>query len=758
MSKVPDLLPGVLRYYEVFARENEADPLAQGFEDGRSSGAELVEKAMSTILEETVEYIPKDCLFSSFATSAKIVMDAHIGLLTLFDSTMDVQHFVGREGTTLPGTEMRHSFCRHMRGHPELLVLHASQDDRFKLNPLVTGDIAKLEFYYGVPVIIDGEQIGAICVLSSHTQPIPTDGQKAAMRSIADCASLSLLERRKMVKRIASQSSRIVGMLEKELRLESKQKYMKAEMRLRDESINQICYDIRSHMTTIRMTLEDVKNAVRMGILPDLYEMESALHILDSQDRILRRRLDAGRLINGHYQVQMSTFEIGRLVNSILQRQGVAAGTDVDFITDVEGELWVDSDAYLVGQVIENLVGNARRYTKQGFVKVAADVFLADEGCEKCLRIVVADSGAGIPPEKLGRLFRRYPTAGSKSSGAGLGLFLVDRIASLLSGYVRVLWTRTKDFKYTDTSVEGVASEQKEPLSEVGVREGASPDGHPTRSSSSWGQQQEPVQPTPQAATNGKSLPEHSGTAFEFVVPISSIEQRSPMSTASNFSAMSGHSRGQPFARNEFSRNGSYHEDCPQAEWGPSRPAETYRRSPNAPPEADAGVHRGCLRAVANMDKTTVLVVDDSSSFRTSLERTLRSLDGELPWKVRGAETAEEALAILRRSPAHVVVLDETLALAGGAMTGTEATALLRSQGYDGIIIGIRDSDDILQKQFTSGVDISWEKPPPPAHQMRLQLADALTRRDTAARIGVPDQTHRFMFMDGDDDEATESG
>jgi signal transduction histidine kinase/CheY-like chemotaxis protein len=97
---------------------------------------------------------------------------------------------------------------------------------------------------------------------------------------------------------------------------------------------------------------------------------------------------------------------------------------------------WVHSDPVLLERILGNLVGNAVRYTRRGAVLV---------GCRRTragLRIAVWDTGIGIAPDKLTRIFDEFyrgDEAGAASAeGLGLGLSIVARLADLLGHHVDV--------------------------------------------------------------------------------------------------------------------------------------------------------------------------------------------------------------------------------------------------------------------------------------------------------------------------------
>jgi len=110
-------------------------------------------------------------------------------------------------------------------------------------------------------------------------------------------------------------------------------------------------------------------------------------------------------------------------------------------------EISPEVPAYLVGdpnrlrQVMINLLGNSLKFTESGSLTVRVERDAQDD----YLRFAVADTGIGIPPEKLGRIFESFSQADSsttrKYGGTGLGLNISKRIVERMSGRI---WVESK--------------------------------------------------------------------------------------------------------------------------------------------------------------------------------------------------------------------------------------------------------------------------------------------------------------------------
>lgn len=102
----------------------------------------------------------------------------------------------------------------------------------------------------------------------------------------------------------------------------------------------------------------------------------------------------------------------------------------------------IETDPTKLRQILINLIGNAVKFTKQGTVRVLVRASRAEREAW-CIEFIVEDTGCGIAPEHLGKLFKPFSQADSSVTrqygGTGLGLMLSRRLAQALGGNVEIL-------------------------------------------------------------------------------------------------------------------------------------------------------------------------------------------------------------------------------------------------------------------------------------------------------------------------------
>src|SRR5690606_6124582 len=151
--------------------------------------------------------------------------------------------------------------------------------------------------------------------------------------------------------------------------------------------------------------------------------------------------LDLSRIEAGKLDLDIKRVRPDRLVLEVQSLMKLrAADKGLTLAVDFDGPLpeTIETDPTRLRQILINLVENAIKFTERGEVRVA--MRFADAACT--LEIDVCDTGVGIPPETLGKLFRPFTQADSsltrRFGGSGLGLSICRELARLLGGDVMV--------------------------------------------------------------------------------------------------------------------------------------------------------------------------------------------------------------------------------------------------------------------------------------------------------------------------------
>jgi PAS domain S-box-containing protein len=198
----------------------------------------------------------------------------------------------------------------------------------------------------------------------------------------------------------------------------------RAVERLREDMTSTMVHDLRNPLTSIFSALIFLKGSTANLLSAGQREI---LDIgLDSSQRMLglvNSILDVSRLESGSMPLNQAPVEIVSLIAETLRAQApLAADKGLHLESDVPPELppaWVDAE--LIGRVLQNLTGNAIKFTPSGGV-IRLGVKRGESNGRSVLLVSVSDNGPGIPDEIRSRLFQRFVTGPQEERGGGLGL------------------------------------------------------------------------------------------------------------------------------------------------------------------------------------------------------------------------------------------------------------------------------------------------------------------------------------------------
>ena len=166
----------------------------------------------------------------------------------------------------------------------------------------------------------------------------------------------------------------------------------------------------------------------------------NAAHLLE----LINEILDLSKIEAGQMAMERIACDLPALLSDIVSlTRARAVEKGLDFSVTFQGPIprLIQSDPLRLRQILVNLLGNSVKFTESGTI----NVWIADEGVDGpniVLRVDVVDTGIGMTPEQLERLFRPF-TQGDQSitrkfGGTGLGLTISRRFAKLLGGDISV--------------------------------------------------------------------------------------------------------------------------------------------------------------------------------------------------------------------------------------------------------------------------------------------------------------------------------
>lgn len=173
--------------------------------------------------------------------------------------------------------------------------------------------------------------------------------------------------------------------------------------------------------------------------------VETAIRSTNRLTRLLSDILDLSRIESNKLVIQEENFAVGDVRQSVLDIFGAPArekGLRLDVRMDPRIPAHLFGDEARLRQILFNLVGNAIKFTPHGFVDVNF-ALVSSPGDSPCqIRCTVADTGVGIPGERLKDIFEPFIQVEGSSvrthQGAGLGLAIVRRLVDLMHGQLGI--------------------------------------------------------------------------------------------------------------------------------------------------------------------------------------------------------------------------------------------------------------------------------------------------------------------------------
>lgn len=215
----------------------------------------------------------------------------------------------------------------------------------------------------------------------------------------------------------------------------------------RVELIGNVAHELRTPLAALR----GYADALTDGVMTPDHAAKSLVREVGVMERLVQDLSLVSKVEAGAIELHDSEFPASALLIAAQERfEGAFQEKGVRLLVrDAEGPLAVRADYERCSQVLANLLSNALRHTPAG-----GQVILDATAATDVIRFGVTDTGSGIPPERLPRVFERFyrgDPARTRGEGSGVGLTIAKGLVEAMKGQLRVESTVSEGSCFTFT-------------------------------------------------------------------------------------------------------------------------------------------------------------------------------------------------------------------------------------------------------------------------------------------------------------------
>lgn len=344
--------------------------------------------------------------FDEITQLASYICGTPISVMTL----VDADRLWVKSGVGLPAgaqTTRDEAFCAHtILEHKGMVVRDMLDDKRFADNPLVTS-APNIRFYVGMPLVTpDGFALGSLCAMDS----VPRELKPEQMKALDTLA-------KQVVKNMELRASygRVRELAEQMSRLNAG----------KDRMFNLVSHDLKSPFSGVlgllELLAEGVDGMSKEAIQRDLQMLYTSA---GKTFNLLERLLQWSTFETGEMPYRPERHMVDEVLNGVVALlHGIAERKSIRLVAIPNENVAVLADHAMVHSVVQNLVGNALKFTPNGGTITMSSRLTGD-----WVEISVADTGVGMSGDHLNRVLGResghttFGTAGEAGTGLGLNL------------------------------------------------------------------------------------------------------------------------------------------------------------------------------------------------------------------------------------------------------------------------------------------------------------------------------------------------
>jgi signal transduction histidine kinase len=365
-------------------------------------------------------------VFSAMLENALRICEAKFGILHRYSDGVPVAQAMVGAPPALVDALLHKPFVpppgvpldRMMRTKKLIHTLDAAAEEHKPMSARLAG----ARSHVVVPMLRDDELVGSISIYRTEVRPF-TDKQTELLQSFA-AQGVIAIENARLFDEIQEKSRQLADASQHKSQFLAN---MSHELRTPLNAIIGVTEMLREDAESLNQDLEPLDRVLGAG-----------RHLL----ALINDILDLSKIEAGRMELNLASFSLAPVIDEVVKTiEPLAAKNGNQVAVHCDGEIGtMRADQMRLRQALLNLMSNANKFTERGTITINAHH--RQENDVEWITLAVTDTGIGMTPEQMGKLFQEFSQASSstasKYGGTGLGLVISRRFCQMMGGDIMV--------------------------------------------------------------------------------------------------------------------------------------------------------------------------------------------------------------------------------------------------------------------------------------------------------------------------------